>query len=487
MQHQLGRYNLVSGIFEDAITYEVFTYHLLPVLTNARRSHTYASRGITFCSLIPMRSIPFKVVALLGMDYDKFPRKDKRVSFDLMLSHPQKGDRNLRENDKHLMLETLLSAESYFYISYIGQSTKDNNRLPPSALIDELLDFISSHAENPDEVRKNFVQRHPLHGFSHQYNDQEKRLYTYIPQYRASVDLSGDTPMHVQPQATELTSDRFISFFKSPVKAYYNHVLNIWYNDRQLSLGETEIFDLNHLERWKLRNDLLLADHIDMLTYKDYLVKTGSLPLKNKGLVEIESNFNSIAYTRNAFHELTPGRHNLVETIQLAVDDTTISGSIDHIYDDRLIHYSFSKNDNKHKFSALLSYLLLAASGRNVQLIYISNNDEKIWHCKQINQSRAIELLHTLIKKYKQGHENLIPFDFGIKMPDDFTKFDTNAFNRKVKDFFEYTQFPPNDPYLLHAYKHGHFHDKAAFEPFHALATLIYGLIEDFFTVDTSE
>ena len=31
-----------------------------------------------------MRSIPFKVVALLGMDFDKFPRKETALSFSLL-------------------------------------------------------------------------------------------------------------------------------------------------------------------------------------------------------------------------------------------------------------------------------------------------------------------------------------------------------------------------------------------------------------------
>ncbi len=480
LQHQLGRYNLISDIFEDTITYEVFTYHFLPVLNNARRNHTYASRGITFCSLIPMRSIPFKVVALLGMNYDKFPRKDKHVSFDLMQNHPRKGDRNLRENDKHLMLETLLSAESYFYISYIGQSTKDNSQLPPSALVDELLDFISSQAESSDDVRKNFIQKHPLHSFSRQYNAQNPRLYAYIPQQKDKFDLFTDTTIHEVLPSNEISIEKLISFFKSPIKAYYNNVLNIWYDDRQISLGETEIFELNNLDRWKLRNDLLHTDQLDMQTYKDYLVKTGNLPLKNKGLVEIERNMGEISFTKDAFQELTAGNQKSIETIELILNDMIISGSIDHIYDDRLIHYSFSKSENKHKFSALLSYLLLTASGRNVKLIYIANNAEKIWQCKQIQQGQAIDVLQSIVEQYKQGHENMIPFDFGIKVPSKIENLDTKTFNKNVKAYFENPQVEIEDPYLLHAYKNGHFNDKIAFEPFFDLATLVYGLIEEF-------
>src|SRR5690625_6591945 len=130
-----------------------------------------------------MRSIPFKVVGLLGMNFDKFPRIDKRQSFDLMLKERKRGDRNVKDNDKHLFLETIISAQDYLYISYIGQSVKDNSTLPPSALIDELIDFISVRSENPDFVRENFIQNHPLHGFSKKYNSTNEKLYSYLLDY----------------------------------------------------------------------------------------------------------------------------------------------------------------------------------------------------------------------------------------------------------------------------------------------------------------
>jgi exodeoxyribonuclease V gamma subunit len=56
----------------------------------------------------------------------------------------QRGDRNVKDNDKHLFLETVLSAREYLYISYIGRSAKDNSIHPPSALVDELVDYVES-------------------------------------------------------------------------------------------------------------------------------------------------------------------------------------------------------------------------------------------------------------------------------------------------------------------------------------------------------
>ncbi|MEO6819813.1 MAG: exodeoxyribonuclease V subunit gamma, partial [Ginsengibacter sp.] len=73
--NQLENYNSINELFDEEISYEVFMYNFMPSLTGATSSKAFAGGGITFCSLIPMRSIPFKVVALLGMNFDKFPRK----------------------------------------------------------------------------------------------------------------------------------------------------------------------------------------------------------------------------------------------------------------------------------------------------------------------------------------------------------------------------------------------------------------------------
>ena len=102
---------------EDAtvkISFEVFRYSFLKRLQVEQKSASFMKGGITFCSMVPMRSIPFKVVAMLGMNFDKFPRKETAISFSL-LQHWKPGDRNVKNNDKHLFLETLLSAQQFLY------------------------------------------------------------------------------------------------------------------------------------------------------------------------------------------------------------------------------------------------------------------------------------------------------------------------------------------------------------------------------------
>src|SRR5205823_93576 len=86
----------------------------------------FLSGQLTFCALKPMRSVPFKVVCLLGLNDTAYPRHDRAPGFDLVAQHPKPGDRNIRDGDRALFLEALLSAREVFYLSYIGQSLRDN-------------------------------------------------------------------------------------------------------------------------------------------------------------------------------------------------------------------------------------------------------------------------------------------------------------------------------------------------------------------------
>lgn len=71
---------------------------------------------------MPMRSIPFKVVCLLGMNDGVYPRQLAPLGFDLMSQKPRRGDRSRRDDDRYLFLEALISAQQTLYISYIGRS-----------------------------------------------------------------------------------------------------------------------------------------------------------------------------------------------------------------------------------------------------------------------------------------------------------------------------------------------------------------------------
>lgn len=98
---------------------------------------------VTFCSMLPMRSIPFKVIAVLGLNDGKFPRQRQPLGFDLMAITPSKiGDRSRRGDDRYLFLEAIICARSALYLSYQGRNIRNNNELQPSLVLKELMEYL---------------------------------------------------------------------------------------------------------------------------------------------------------------------------------------------------------------------------------------------------------------------------------------------------------------------------------------------------------
>jgi exodeoxyribonuclease V gamma subunit len=106
-----------------------------------------------------MRTIPFKVVCLVGMNHDAFPREQPVLPFDLMARNPRRGDRSRRNDDKYLFLESILSARRRLYISYVGQGIQDNSPRPPSVLVSELIDTLNQMAARPGWSRSTACSR----------------------------------------------------------------------------------------------------------------------------------------------------------------------------------------------------------------------------------------------------------------------------------------------------------------------------------------
>jgi len=460
---QLGNYNAISHLFTEKISYEVFMHNFLANVTSATKKNSFAIGGITFCSLIPMRSIPFKVVALLGLNFDKFPRRDNALGFNLMEKNRKKGDRNVKENDKHLFLETLLSAQDYLYISYIGQSVKDNSSIPPSTLVDELTDYIISSAEAPKDVRAQLITLQPLHSFSKQYDGTNSKLYSYFKSTKSTTKLIDTAKVNVPVSFTEISINSLVSFLKNPFKGYYNKVLGIYYRDEENILSDTELFELDSLQKWPFKNQLLNIDgDKEMADFKNKQVKTGGLPLKNMADVALQDVEVTVAPVRILFKELTGIEKQQSVFVDIKVGKYKLTGSIDNIYGNKLIAVSWSGRENKYLLEAYIHYLALIAEGKEIKLHFISSNKEHVFDASQITKTEAIAKLENLLEIYEQGHNKIIPFDpyFNIK-PNQFEVLNDEefkaVFDRAVNDRFNNYVVPCNDAYLNIEYEHGFF------------------------------
>lgn len=196
--------------------------------------------AVTVCAMVPMRSLPFKVVAVLGLDDGLFPRQQKPWAFDLMAAHAQAGDRSRRQDDRYLFLETLMAARDVLYLSHVGVSDTDGSLRAPSPVLAELMDQIRNTvvAENENAFQQRFVTRHFLQPFSPEYFGGRAPYFSFSPAFAEAsrvVGLSAGAAHAAfsaglpPPEAglLSVTLPRFERFFAHPVRFFLRERLGV--------------------------------------------------------------------------------------------------------------------------------------------------------------------------------------------------------------------------------------------------------------------
>jgi exodeoxyribonuclease V gamma subunit len=230
----------------------------------------FKAGGVTFCTLLPMRAIPFEVVCLLGMNDGDYPRRSARSDFDLMAlpGQARPGDRSRRDDDRQLMLDALLSARRVLYVSWAGRSQRDNQEQPPSVLVSQLRDYLA--AVWGKRVLEQRTTLHPLQPFSRRYFEAQagkalpERLITYATEWRAAHGEPGvgapagpgatTTPATT---ATTATLASLASFVRNPVKEFFRRRLQVVFGDLDAAMQDDEAFSSGGLDRWELLDEVL--------------------------------------------------------------------------------------------------------------------------------------------------------------------------------------------------------------------------------------
>ncbi|WP_207535726.1 exodeoxyribonuclease V subunit gamma [Desertivirga arenae] len=466
---QLEKYNSLDEIMQEDLSYEVFSRTFLQNISSAAKVGSFAGGGITFCSLIPMRSIPFKIVALLGLNFDKFPRREQAAGFSLMEREKRKGDRNVKENDKHLFLETLLSARKYLYLSYIGQDVKDNGHLPPSGLIDELLDYIQAGYEGPEKLNDLLVIHHPLHAFSKKYNSSLPGLYDYRYQSEQATITDKLLTKTASPRLAleEISLDALIKFCKHPIKTYFNNVLSIRYESEESLLSDTEVFKTDHLQDWNLKNNTLGLEEEERDLLRAELLKKAALPLKNMSAITFHTIEETVAPVREIYNTCIDCAEEQVEhfEINFPEEGMRLTGKIAGIFERKQVEVCWSGNDVKNMLDAYIRYLAGRAAGLDISLHFISSAKAARFDAIGFSAEEARNKLLDLIKLYKEGHQHALCFWVGFKLKlSKLAELDHEAFISHVRGTVNHFEFPCDDPYILAKYAEGYFEEELSFE-----------------------
>ncbi len=432
---------------------ELVLYCLKQKLSQSRVSQRFLAGQVNFCTLMPMRSIPFKVVCLMGMNDGVYPPAELVEGFDLMQNRARAGDRSRRIDGRYMFLEAMLSAQQSLYISYVGRSIKDNGALEPSILVSELSEYCQhnyslEHASELDDeqsaamLKQHLFSEHSMTPYSASQFSGEAPSFAaeWLP-----VAQSGDQPidstesdwnlpsvMDELSWPVELELDSLRRFWTLPVKRFMNQRLGVYFDPFQPSMIDEEPFAMGGLGSFNLRQELLenaleasIASGQVQMNTKPFLKQKraqGVLPVGAFGELDI---LQSEQQTQQLLETLLPHCQSPIpaQAIEVSLapwDDhrrVVVQGWFDSLYtisdsQHRLLRYRSGQLRAKYLLGYWIEHLLLCASGKSVftTMIGMAKEGAVEWSFVPLECEQAKVWLNQLLKGYFEGLDQPLAF-----------------------------------------------------------------------------
>ncbi len=376
----------LDGVHDDTVELQVIISWLEGAVAERKSTHGFLRGQLTFCSMLPMRSIPFKVIALLGMNDGEFPKIDRPPTFDLLSQHYRKGDRSRRADDRYQFLEILLSARQRLLITYIGQSITSNDSIPPSVVINELLDVLQESYQ-----LTGITIRHPLQPFNARYfGGASADLFSYsvadcaTAQKLAGRDLlpemgpvwwQGSIPVAARDETAIEISELF-RFFRHPQRYFLQQQLAVRLTGIGTDAEEREPFALGKAEAYTIYQEWIAAR-----------LQGDNLSVKK---LQAQGRWLSGALGELEFSRQQPLVDGFVAAIQAknlgaAMDDLPIDinigayrliGKLGNLYENGSLFYRYAGLKGKDFVCVWLHHLLM--NRMQVQTTYLLSSDREL-------------------------------------------------------------------------------------------------------------
>ncbi|MBA2317373.1 MAG: exodeoxyribonuclease V subunit gamma [Euzebyales bacterium] len=240
---------------------------------------SFRTGHLTVCTLVPMRSVPHRVVCLLGLDDGVFPRRFPPDGDDLVARDPHVGDRDPRSEDRQLLLDALLAAQTHLVVTYSGRDERTNAALPPAVPIGELLDVVDATvrvegAKDSSAVpaRERVVVKHPLQPFDVRNFTPGQlvggRAWSFdtaaLHGAQALVGRRHDPPAFLPGSlppvgADVIELDALVRFVQHPARTFLRERLGIRITQDADDPADALPVELDKLEEWGLGQRLLDA------------------------------------------------------------------------------------------------------------------------------------------------------------------------------------------------------------------------------------
>ncbi|WP_225639255.1 exodeoxyribonuclease V subunit gamma [Candidatus Profftia sp. (ex Adelges kitamiensis)] len=409
---------VINAEYSHKIPISLIREKFILYLDNKYINNDFLAGSINFCNMMSMSSIPFKVVCLLGMNDDIYPYTTTALSFDLMISNIQIGDHDCLKDNRYLFLEALVSAQEYFYISYISYSLTDNKKRYPSVMLSELVEYIShSHYMSGDEsvdiissakkVKEYLQIQHPRVPFAHENYIIGSEIQSYNSEWlpaalgigKARKDFSSQLIME---DFSVITLDEIISFYRNPVRAFFQMRLGVNFKLGVTKKFNEEPFTLNDLNRYHLNNQLLnyliIGNEIEILFRR--FCSAGILPYGSFGQVywnKEQKRMKKIAV--KVKQHIQP--QNVIEIDEI-IGGIRITGCLKQVQNNGLLRWSPSILGVVDGISLWIEHLFYCWSGGKGNSRYFGNKNSE-WHFANLLPKNAEKILLILLESYRQG------------------------------------------------------------------------------------
>ena len=406
---------------ETLMSPELVSFWMEQQLAAQEKPGRLFSGGVTFCGMRPMRCLPFEVICLLGMNDGAFPRRETRVDFDLMQHRWKPGDPLKGDEDRYLMLETLLCTRKTLYISYCGRSLKDNAECMPSVLVRELLDFVDSRFKSDSLINSSMSQQitvlHPMQAFSELnyqspmagYNQYWCDIANLLAEPKSANEVDNWLQQPLEPlseeaENLELDLSLLARFLKHPVQFFYRQRLKIYLLEENAAVDE-EVFDLDGLEKWHLKQRVASYTLNQVETNTELLSAKGLLPHGPAANNCITSIVDSQA---SLLQQLQPYINQPIESrhIQLTMDsDIKLNGLVRSYYPGLgLMQFTSSRMQGKYLIELWVNHLAMCASDQFLPAetsCLIAGDQSLVF--SQVDSEQAMLQLQVYVTLYQQG------------------------------------------------------------------------------------
>ncbi len=377
----------------------------------------FFSNGITFCKMVPMRQIPFKVIALLGINEGEFPRNDPVFSINRLANALQQpgqsrfGDRSIRDDDRFLFLQMLNAAERVFYVSSVSRDPVTGYPKVLSSVIDDLLSTLTIyHRADGSETRQALLHDHPIQPYdlpsvphAPRYDEYWRPACTSLRHPRDGMPVFASNSLEV-PESSVIALKDLQRFVRLPPRAFVQQRLQIWPADHQADDDDEPLGKPQPLEQSISDRQLLIMLIADPILARHQAIKqlqaTALLADGADGIQHVNRRWQTLQKIANSYrkHATSIVRK---EKVDLTIGPFAIRGELENLHADQIFYLHYKKPQKYHLWQIGLTGLLASATDMATILWVIAEDIAQPFVLP--SHSEACEKLQRLCELYREG------------------------------------------------------------------------------------